>query len=73
MESAVVPKPPIYEVTSAVEIQAAPEDVWDNVIAFAELPKPEDWVFRFGIASSQQDRLSSRSRFGMSRNYYDSR
>ncbi|MDA1313982.1 MAG: hypothetical protein O2968_11650 [Acidobacteria bacterium] len=50
VESALLPEPPVYEVMSAIEIQAPPQDVWGNVVAFAELPEPEDWVFRVGIA-----------------------
>jgi len=49
-ESAALPEPPVYEVTSELQIQATPQQVWENVIAFSELPEPQDWVFRIGIA-----------------------
>jgi hypothetical protein len=35
---------------SAVEIEAPPEEVWKQVIAFSEIPPPEEWLFRAGIA-----------------------
>lgn len=50
VESALPVEPPVYEVMSAIEIEAPPQAVWGNVVAFAELPAPEDWVFRAGIA-----------------------
>lgn len=43
-------EPPIYSVNTAVEIEAPPSGVWDHVVSFDELPAPEDWVFRLGIA-----------------------
>jgi hypothetical protein len=42
--------PPAFEVRSSVEINAAPEQVWKRVIAFPELPPPDEWYFRAGIA-----------------------
>ncbi len=50
LEPAVRLEPPTYEVMSAIEIEAPPQQVWSNVVAFGELPEPEDWVFRVGIA-----------------------
>jgi len=43
-------KAPAYQVTSTIEIQASPETVWQEVVAFSEIPPPEEWVFRSGIA-----------------------
>ncbi|MDP9338986.1 MAG: hypothetical protein M3P45_08970 [Acidobacteriota bacterium] len=43
-------KPPDYVVHSAVEISAAPEKVWSEVIAFAEIPPPTELLFRAGVA-----------------------
>lgn len=42
--------PPLYEVTSVVEIGASPETVWREVIAFSELPAPTSWIFKTGLA-----------------------
>jgi hypothetical protein len=41
---------PLYEVQSAVEIDARPEEVWPHVVGFSELPDPPNWFFRLGIA-----------------------
>ena len=41
---------PEFEVVSALEIDAPPELVWPHVIGFSELPPPEHWIFRTGIA-----------------------
>jgi uncharacterized membrane protein YhaH (DUF805 family) len=37
-------------VESSVDIDAPPEVVWREVVAFDELPPPEDWLFSTGIA-----------------------
>ncbi|MFQ5745394.1 MAG: hypothetical protein ACE5HV_17715 [Acidobacteriota bacterium] len=44
------PEPPLFTVQTAIEIDSPPEQVWQHLVSFAELPKPEDWVFRLGIA-----------------------
>jgi uncharacterized membrane protein YhaH (DUF805 family) len=49
--------PPLHEVASVVEIDATPEQVWPNVIGFAELPAPAEWVFRTGIAFPMRARI----------------
>lgn len=41
---------PEYVVLTSVEIDAPPETVWKNVIHFPDLPEPEEWYFRAGIA-----------------------
>jgi len=41
---------PQYEVQTAIEIAASPEQVWQHVVAFPELPEPTDWFFRAGLA-----------------------
>ena len=43
-------KPEIFEVHTAVEINATPERVWRHVVAFSDLPAPTEWFFRAGIA-----------------------
>lgn len=48
--SRVVPDTNIREVRSSIEIAATPEQVWKQVIAFPALPKPNELVFRVGIA-----------------------
>lgn len=41
---------PERKVVTAVEINAAPKQVWDYVIAFPPLEKPDNMLFRAGIA-----------------------
>jgi len=44
------PEPPLFAVHTAVEIDAPPEAVWQQVVAFTPIPDPEEWLFRWGIA-----------------------
>jgi len=43
-------KPETFEVKSAIEINAPPEAVWKEVVAFREIPSPKELIFRAGIA-----------------------
>jgi hypothetical protein len=49
-ERAAALKPPDFVVHSAVEISAPPEAVWRQVIAFSEIPPPQELLFRAGVA-----------------------
>jgi Polyketide cyclase / dehydrase and lipid transport len=49
-ESAASVEPEVFQVCSVVEIDAPPDRVWEKVISFPELPEPDDWVFRTGVA-----------------------
>jgi hypothetical protein len=40
----------VFVVRSAIEVQAPPQEVWNQVIAFSEIPPPSEWMFRAGIA-----------------------
>ncbi len=40
----------LQHVTTAIEIDAPPEKVWENVIAFSELDAPDELMFKAGIA-----------------------
>jgi hypothetical protein len=44
------PPAPLFAVRSAVEIDAPPEAVWARVVSFGELPEPDEWLFRLGVA-----------------------
>ena len=44
------PVPPTFEVRTAIEVNAPPERVWNQVVAFAEIPPPTETLFRAGIA-----------------------
>jgi hypothetical protein len=50
MEHAVAPVPSVYVVRSTIDIQAPPEKVWKQVVAFTEIPPPRELMFRAGIA-----------------------
>lgn len=41
---------PLYEVVTTIEIEAPPQDVWPFVIGFSDLPEPDPWYFKLGIA-----------------------
>lgn len=41
---------PTLKVVTAIEVNARPERVWQNVVSFSELPPPAELIFRSGIA-----------------------
>jgi uncharacterized membrane protein YhaH (DUF805 family) len=41
---------PLFVVRSSLDIQASPQEVWDKVVAFTEIPAPTEWMFRAGVA-----------------------
>src|SRR5437773_1174884 len=49
---------PTFEVRTAIEVNAPPEKVWNEVVAFAEIPPPQELLFRAGIAFPIRDRKS---------------
>ncbi len=50
IEHAAALRPPVFEVRTAIEVNAPPEKVWNQVVAFAEIPPPKELLFRAGIA-----------------------
>jgi len=48
---------PVFEVRTAIEIAAPVETVWQNVVSFSDLPEPEEWYFRAGIAYPKRARI----------------
>jgi hypothetical protein len=42
--------PELTSVVSSIEIEATPEKVWENVIAFPRLKEPTELIFKTGIA-----------------------
>src|SRR5467141_1218075 len=50
VERLVKPQAETYEVRTAIEVNAPPEKVWNQVVAFAEIPPPKELLFRAGIA-----------------------
>lgn len=41
---------PLFAVRTSVDVDAVPERVWRRVVSFPELPAPQEWLFRAGIA-----------------------
>jgi len=41
---------PLFVVRTAIDVQAPPEEVWQQVVAFSEIAPPTEWIFRAGIA-----------------------
>jgi uncharacterized membrane protein YhaH (DUF805 family) len=54
------PEPAQFVVRTAIEVNGAPEQVWRQVIAFAEIPPPTDLLFRSGIAFPIRAEISGR-------------
>jgi len=52
-----VEEPGQREVVTSIDIDAPPEVVWQNVVAFAELPAPDHWLFDTGIAYPLRARI----------------
>ena len=48
---------PSYEVVSTVEIAASPDQVWQRVVSFPEIPPPTEWLFRIGVAAPERARI----------------
>jgi len=48
---------PEYEVFTAVEVAAPPEVVWRRIVSFPDIPPPDDWFFRCGIACPLRARI----------------
>jgi hypothetical protein len=58
-ESAVVDSPEFCVITST-EVNATPDTVWANVIAFPDLPAERAWYFAWGIACPERARIVGR-------------
>jgi len=52
-------QPPVYELTTSMVIAASPEQVWKHTIAVSEIPEPQEWFFRAGLAYPKGARLVS--------------
>ena len=57
LESRVPTELPLRAVTTDIVIEAAPEDIWPNVIGFSELPPPQDWMMKTGVACPMRARI----------------
>lgn len=50
LESAMPASPSLYEVKTSVVVRAKPQEVWNQLIAFAELRPPTETLFKMGVA-----------------------
>jgi uncharacterized membrane protein YhaH (DUF805 family) len=50
MEHVAALEAPSFVVHTSIDVHAQPEQVWWEVVAFAEIPPPEELLFRAGIA-----------------------
>lgn len=47
----------VREVLTVIEIAAPPEKVWPSVVQFSELPPPDEWIFKMGVAHPLRARI----------------
>ena len=52
-----LPSPPLREVVTSIEIDAPPQDIWQHLVTFSELPPPQSFFLRLGIAYPQRARI----------------
>ncbi len=50
-------QPTVYKVATQTIINAPPERVWNNVVAFPDIPDTGEWLPRTGIAFPQRTRI----------------
>jgi uncharacterized membrane protein YhaH (DUF805 family) len=50
LEHVLPPQTTTFLVTSSIDVNAPPEKVWEQVIAFSEIPPPNEMIFRAGVA-----------------------
>lgn len=53
-----LPEPPLREVVTSIEIDAAAETIWPYLVSFTEMPPPADWVFKMGVAYPIRARIA---------------
>jgi hypothetical protein len=53
----IIAKPDVFQVHSSIEIAAPPERVWEHVVTFSELPPPDEWYFKTGVAYPMRARI----------------
>jgi hypothetical protein len=49
-EHLVALRPQTFAVRSSIDVHAPPQVVWNQVVAFSQIPPPKEWLFRSGIA-----------------------
>ncbi len=62
LEAASAKDLPVYKVSSTLDVAAPPAVVWQNVVAFSQLPepsqRPQDWLFNLGVAYPKCARIT---------------
>ena len=58
---------PRFEVRTSIDVKAPPAKVWQEVVAFAEIPPPTEMLFRAGIAYPIRAEISGRGPGAMRR------
>jgi hypothetical protein len=67
MEHAAGLEVPRFVVRTSIDVQAPPEQVWQQVVAFAEIPPPTEMLFRAGIAYPIRAEITGRGPGAMRR------
>lgn len=49
-ELVLLPQAPQFMVRTSLEVDAPPQVVWNRVVSFPDLPPPDEWLFRTGVA-----------------------
>lgn len=60
MERAAALQPPAFAVRTSIEVKASQEAVWQQVVAFTEIPPPTELLFRAGVAYPIRAEISGR-------------
>lgn len=50
-------RPPVYSVSTSMEVNAPPERVWKHVVAFEDITGEPDWMQQAGVASPIRTRI----------------
>ena len=56
-ESAHPSKEPLFTVVTSVEVHAAPQAVWNELVAFSRMAEPDELLFRAGISYPVEARI----------------
>jgi uncharacterized membrane protein YhaH (DUF805 family) len=51
-------QPPTFAVRTSIDVSAPPEQVWQQVVAFAQIPPPKEMLFRAGVAYPMRAEIS---------------
>lgn len=49
--------PPVYSVTTSMIVNATPEQVWPNIVAFPDIAAQPDWILSTGVAYPIRTRI----------------